>query len=93
MAKRPALEAEVRELLHELRNPLAALHANLHHLTEVLGELRRAPGAAPELGDAVAAAGESLQAAEQLRARLQAWYEARDSKVRGSAAATGSPPR
>jgi len=93
MAKRGAVEAEVKELLHELRNPLAALQANLHHLAEVLNELRRAPDAAPALGDAAAAVEESLVAADQLRSRLQAWHEGRDSNRHGSTTATGSAPQ
>lgn len=83
----------MRELLHDLRNPLAALHANLHHLNEVLEELRGAPGAAPGLGDATAAARESLQAAEQLRSRLQAWSDARDPNPREQQPTTGSALR
>jgi hypothetical protein len=83
----------VRELVHDLRNPLAALHANLHHLNEVLAELRDAPGAAPALGDATAAARDSLQAAEQLRSRLQAWSDARDLNPREPLPAAGSPLR
>jgi hypothetical protein len=72
-------DAEVGELLHALRNPLAVLHANLCHLSEVMDELHRVPPASGSLTDAAQAVQESLQAAEAMQLRIRAWQETRRS--------------
>lgn len=78
------------EFAHSIRNPLAAVDANLRFLKEVCRDLERAlkPGGArgepgcsrdpdaPRLvGEALEALDDSCQAVEQIRKRLAAWVD------------------
>ncbi len=70
------------EFAHSLRNPLAAVDANLRFLRELCRDLERGiagPGDRvnpPELlREARAALDDSVQAVEQIRTRLRVWVE------------------